>query len=138
MSVTDLIHFDKDGVPIRYLWLRKLFLSLVIVLVATLSFGIGRLTGEGEKEKGIRIEYDASIDNKQSTINNKNQSATVLNAIENSISGGVVGSKNGTKYHFPYCPGAKQIKEENKISFQSAADAEASGYTLAGNCSKKP
>jgi hypothetical protein len=49
----------------------------------------------------------------------------------------VVASKNGTKYHYEHCPGAKQIKAENKISFNSPAEAEASGYTLAANCQKR-
>ncbi len=133
MSVTDLIHFDKEGHPIRYPWLRKFFLSLVIILVATLSFGVGRITGTGKSE-GIRVEYDEAI-------NNGNQATTALNAIENSklkiensVSGSVVASRNGSKYHYSHCPGAKQIKEVNKISFISAKDAEASGYTLASNC----
>lgn len=112
---------------------RKLYLALVIILIATLAFGIGRLTGGGEKE-GVKIEFEA-------------QNATALKAldpiensklkIENSVSGSVVASRNGSKYHFSYCPGAKQIKEENKISFQSAEDAEASGYTLASNCKER-
>lgn len=45
-----------------------------------------------------------------------------------------VASKNGTKYHLPSCAGAKQIQEENKIIFNSKAEAEAAGYTPASNC----
>ncbi len=48
--------------------------------------------------------------------------------------GGYVASKNGTKYHFPWCGSAKQIKEENKIWFKTKAEAEAAGYTPASNC----
>lgn len=48
--------------------------------------------------------------------------------------GGYVASKNGTKYHLPWCGSAKQIKEENKIWFATKADAEAAGYTPASNC----
>lgn len=47
----------------------------------------------------------------------------------------VVASASGTKYHFSHCAGAKQIKEENKLYFDSATLAEAAGYTLAANCS---
>ena len=46
----------------------------------------------------------------------------------------VVASKNGTKYHLPWCPGAKQIKDENKITFISAEEARVQGYTPAANC----
>lgn len=45
-----------------------------------------------------------------------------------------VGSKNSTKYHLPTCPGAKAIKEENKIWFESKDEARANGYSPASNC----
>lgn len=48
----------------------------------------------------------------------------------------VVGSKNGSKYHHSWCSGVKTIKPENQVWFASAQEAEAAGYTLAGNCSK--
>ena len=48
----------------------------------------------------------------------------------------VVASKNSDKYHYTWCAGAKKIKEENKVWFSSAEEAESKGYTLAGNCSK--
>ena len=46
----------------------------------------------------------------------------------------VVASKNGTKYHLPWCAGAQQMNEENKIYFASRREAEAAGYTPAANC----
>jgi hypothetical protein len=48
----------------------------------------------------------------------------------------VVVSKSSTskKYHHPWCAGAKQIKEANRLWFASPAEAQAAGYTLAGNC----
>ena len=48
--------------------------------------------------------------------------------------GQLVGSTGGTKYHFPWCSGAKTISEANKIYFASKADAESKGYTPASNC----
>ncbi|MDX1607995.1 MAG: hypothetical protein R3251_02200 [Candidatus Spechtbacterales bacterium] len=48
--------------------------------------------------------------------------------------GGVVVSINSDKYHYPDCPGADRIKEENKIYFASAAEAIEAGFILAGNC----
>ncbi len=48
--------------------------------------------------------------------------------------GSVVASKNGSKYHLPRCPGARSIKDENKIWFESESSAQAAGYTRAGNC----
>jgi hypothetical protein len=48
--------------------------------------------------------------------------------------GNLVASKNGTKYHFLWCPGASTIKEENKIYFTSKEEAEKAGYKPAVNC----
>lgn len=48
--------------------------------------------------------------------------------------GVVVGSKSGTKYHLPTCPGASQIKPENRIEFASIELARAAGYKPAANC----
>ena len=126
MSLTELISFDKNGNPERGQGIRRLFLSLVIILVATLSFGIGRLTG-GTKGQGIKVEFDPQL-----TTYNQQQTASVILAPHSSSE--VVASKNGTKYHFPHCPGAKQIKEANKITFASPQAAEAAGYTIAANC----
>lgn len=53
---------------------------------------------------------------------------------EQSTTGQFVASKSGTKYHALTCPGAKQIKPENKVFFASAAEAEAAGYSKAANC----
>lgn len=48
--------------------------------------------------------------------------------------GAVVVSSRGTKYHFAWCSGAKSIKEENKVWFESEQAALDAGYTKAGNC----
>ena len=48
--------------------------------------------------------------------------------------GMVLGSSNGSVYHYPWCSGALRIKEENKIWFASIADAESKGYKPASNC----
>lgn len=131
MSIAEIVSFDKEGNVERFPILKKLFIPLVIILVAGLSFGIGRLSVVGKRE-AVRIEYDPQLTtyNQQPAINT-GQTASVINAIKQD---GIVASKNGTKYHFPHCAGAKQIKEENKIVFATPAAAEAAGYTLAANC----
>ena len=48
--------------------------------------------------------------------------------------GQYVASKNGTKYHLPWCSGAKRIGEANKIWFATKEAAEKAGYTPAANC----
>lgn len=131
MSITEEVSFDKDGRIERFPLIKKLFLALVIILVATLSFGIGRLTSEPSRQ-GIKVEYDPAL-----------QSASAITSLPSNLptsnlqTSVVVGSKNGAKYHYPHCPGAKQIAEKNKVVFASPTVAEASGYTLAANCKLK-
>jgi hypothetical protein len=131
MSVAELIHFDKKGEVVPDSLFRRLFLSLVILLVGTLGFAVGRLTGAGKSEP-VRIEFDQSLSAQTPTTSTNTASAIVALPI-----GGVVASAKGTKYHYPYCAGAKQISEANKITFSSASAAEAAGYTLASNCKPK-
>lgn len=48
--------------------------------------------------------------------------------------GRVVASKNGSRYHYPWCAGASQIKEENKVWYASEDAAQQAGLTKAKNC----
>ena len=149
MSIADIIQFDKNGEVepkgLRSLIVQKFFLSLIIILVALLSFGIGRLTATKAGEGPVRIEYNSEISNSQFPISNVANVSQALNPTENSKSpvehsapgAGIIASKNGSKYHYPHCSGAKQIKEANKITFSSPAAAESAGYTLAANCKPK-
>ena len=141
MSVSDIISYDKNGnaEPVG-LWglYKKLFIPIVIILVATLSFGVGRLSVVGEREQ-VKIEYNQSLSsNTEETVIDTSETATAIKSVSKALSEStVVVSKNGTKYHFLYCPGAKQIKEANKITFATPDDAENAGYTIAANCKQK-
>ena len=131
----EVIEFDEKGEAVRFPLFRKLFLGMVIVLVALLAFGIGRLSVVGKREP-VQIEYDPELANQTSVVNfAQTQTASVISATQSKVS--VVASKNSDKYHFSHCAGAKQIKEENKIVFQTVENAEAAGYTLAANCSAR-
>jgi hypothetical protein len=133
MNITETPSYDKDG---ERPW-QKLYLALVIILVGTLGFGIGRLSSTGESS-GIKIDYDPSLSAFMGPAEaGESQTASAVNAFDKApapLAGELVASKNGTKYHYSHCQGAKQIREENRISFKSAQEAEASGYTLASNC----
>ncbi len=140
MSLTDIVSFDKDeGEGVGEGWrgrLKPLFLTLVIILTATLSFGLGRLSAPIPTNP-VEVKFDEKLGQGSLTPTVPTRSAaSVIQAIQPSAQQGgeVVASKNGSKYHYLHCPGAKQIKEENRLSFPSASAAEASGYTLAGNC----
>src|SRR3989344_1362819 len=99
MSLSETISSGKA--LFKDLFLKKLFISLIIILVAILSFGIGKLSMIGKLREPIKIEYDEAIVTKPQT--NTNQSATALNALNKE---GIVVSKNGSKYHYSHCAGA--------------------------------
>ncbi|MBX4181566.1 hypothetical protein KW807_01740 [Candidatus Parcubacteria bacterium] len=141
MNITEDVSFDKEGRVERYPWLSKFYLALVITLVATLSFGLGRLSKTGDRA-GVTLEVDQQLTTNDPQPNPKTQGTASaiqagLPAETSRKAGEVVASKNGSKYHYPYCSGAKRILEANKLTFPSAQAAEASGYTLAANCSPK-
>ena len=52
-------------------------------------------------------------------------------------SGVYVGSIDSDKYHNPSCRFAKEILPENEIWFDSAEDAQNSGYSPCGGCHPK-
>ena len=134
MSLAETIHFDKAGEPIRSPLFRKVFLALVIILTAALSFGIGRLSVGGDRG-GVTIELDPALNQVETgAISIPSQTATTLNATRTSSATEVVVSKNGERYHYAHCAGAKQIKEENKVFFSTPEAAEAAGFSLAANC----
>jgi hypothetical protein len=120
------------------------FYSILLVFVAFSSFLLGRSSLPENKHL---MAQDGSVMPTQAT--KVPQVATLPevapfskeaeSAPSASLTGGqVVASKSGTKYHLPTCPGAKQIKEANKIVFDSVAAAEAAGYKPAANCPGLP
>ncbi len=124
----------------------RYFVAVCLVLVAIIAFVLGRLSKVEEMREPVRV-YNSNLPTasaknnlpsplyiKEGTETDKNNtSGEVMGASTNS-SELVVASKNGTKYHYPWCAGAKQITDKNKITFNSFAEARASGYTPASNC----
>jgi|SRR3989344_3197288 len=117
---------------------KDLFLAATIILVSIISFGLGRLSAIWPEKQTIRIEksqlselskLSELSDEKKSELNSPNQ----LNSL-NQLKGKYIASKNSTFYHYPWCPGAQKIKEENKIWFETKEEAESRGYKPASNC----
>lgn len=101
-----------------------IFLVVAIFLIALASFGIGRLSVLYEVKEPLRIEYP------------EGQGAAVTSAAVDitAENGSYVASLSGSRYHLPWCSGAQNIKEENKIWFATKEEAEIAGYTPATNC----
>lgn len=102
---------------------NDIILVFVIVFVALIAFGLGRLSAISEKKTPITIENLSAA-----TV------TTTPDFVASTTAKLYVASKNGTKYHFPWCSGASTIKEENKIWFSSKEEAEKAGYQPASNC----
>lgn len=122
--MSNLAIVPKEGLLGKSL-LDRFFVPLLIILSCLLSFGVGRYTKVREAPEPVTIEQITPPVN-----TNREQKIGTYQYEE----GTVVASKNGTKYHLPSCPGAGQIKEENKVWFESSAAAVAAGYSPAANC----
>jgi hypothetical protein len=106
-------------------------LTILIIAVSFTSFWLGRLSMSAASPYGQSLsEIAASAAVSASVESNATSSAKTGESPE----GGYVASKNGTKYHLPWCSGAKQISEQNKIFFATKEEAETAGYTPASNC----
>ena len=120
---------------------EDVLVAAIIITVAVGSFGLGRLSIVWAPQKPVEViapdgsaAIEARVVQPASASADKgiNQAAAISGA---AVSGGsFVASKSGSAYHLLNCPGAKQIKEENKIYFQSREAAERAGYHPAGNC----
>jgi len=127
----------KAGLNIK----EDIFIVVSIILIGLAGFGLGRLSAL-EKSRGEveikKVDISTIISSSTSTSNTSAMqmapmSAAALVASE-SAKGLLVASKNGTKYHFPWCAGASQITAINKIWFDSYMEAQQAGYTAASNC----
>ncbi len=130
---------------LRFIEQKDIFTVLVIILVAFASFGLGRISKIEENRTPVKIQEVQQTGQSATAIHAQNSEKKGLPA-EVSAQTGLnepflqqnykmyVASKNGSKYHFPWCSGAKRIKEANKIWFATIDEARKAGYTPAGNC----
>ena len=136
------------------------YISLLIIMVALVSFNLGRVLNSKETNLGVNTAQKGQLVLKSSNFEGKVATSTVettpvtipdreptdlkpalssseFNASVTStttIDYKYVASKSGTRYHLFKCPGAKNIKETNKVYFRTTQEAESSGYTKASNC----
>ncbi len=119
----------------------QLFLTTCIILISFISYNLGKI--DALEKSPLIIKQNASSEKAAANLradiysaaqsgqeaNNQKLEAKILDTRV------VVSKASSTKkYHYTWCSGAKKIKEENKIWFNSAQEAESRGYMLAGNC----
>lgn len=117
-------------------WIKKnqgdIVLGVGFVLVALIAFGAGRLSAPEIVRNPVMIEESATTNainlygNVSQPITGGAGESTVVSSSEKGL---FVASKNSTKYHWPWCSYAKNIKPENQVWFKSEAEAQAAGYS---------
>lgn len=109
-----------------------IFFALILILVAFGSFGLGRLSKIEGVKAPVRFENitETLSDTTSQKIPTGGQTASIINSAGDQL----VGSKNGTKYYYPWCTGVQKIAQANIIYFTSKAEAEARGYTPSATC----
>jgi len=119
------------------------FVVMAIVLLSIIAFSLGRISGLQDKKEPVRVlnNINTSPPNPSPKLGegssaqiNSGEVKGVSNLPMSDIGGQVVASKNSTKYHYPWCGGAKQIAPKNLITFNSIEEARAAGYLPASNC----
>ena len=121
MSIKDLLQKIKPFYPL-----------LIILVIISIFFAVWRISVNLDSRTPIKIEYS-----------NAEQTGSVIQAIlgqppvsseTNGSEAGVIGSKTGKKYYFPWCGTVKRIKPENQIKFASVKEARSAGFLPGGNC----
>jgi hypothetical protein len=147
-NIKDNTHSKENGLKIG----DDLYIVILIILVGTASFGLGKISSYEKNKTPISIlktkdyilsiahpteQADLSDIGDTNNVNTKNIQNTIINTNTNpaiQTKGMVVASKSGTKYYYPWCIGVLRIKEENKVWFNSIEEAKSAGLTPASTC----
>ena len=112
---------------------EKTLLVVIAGLIGFLGYGIWKLESVLTTQKSVQVIYphqttetttssSAATSTGSTTIPAVLGVAAIAQGITENSQGTnevVVGSKSGTKYHFPSCSGAKRIAPQNLITFQN-------------------
>lgn len=100
-----------------------LILGVILILLA---FFLGRVTKFMENQPAFSFESSPQEDQTY-----KREKAQLFGIVSTST---IVASSGGKKYYFVWCKGVGNIRENKKRYFNTEADAQRAGYTLANNC----
>jgi hypothetical protein len=120
---------------IKRVFTPETYTVFIIIFVGVAGFGMGRLSVVSEQKQPIHImdiienRADGSVSSAVQATERFKEQVPLL-----APGGKLVASKEGKKYHFPWCPGARRMAEENKIWFNSIEEARSAGYKPAANC----
>ena len=88
---------------------------------------------DGKTQVRIRLAGIDAAESGQDFVTRAKQTTKKKSAAEPAPAG-VVGNSRSKVYHRPDCKDVAAIKEANKVSFATAAEAEKAGYRKAGDC----
>lgn len=116
---------------------KDILIVIIVILVGLSSFGLGRLS-VASKSTGVKIEYKSGEENPQTSQSKETVNLEQANAISavssTNTSGSYFTSNRGKKYYGIGCDAGKSIKKENRVYFNSKAEAEQAGYELSSSC----
>ena len=123
---------------------KVITLKKVLYFASLITFPLaGYLIGKGENLKmenpDIVIDTsqidcgcgDQTVDEEENLLADANPEQDQSKQLEQEQ---FIASKNGQKYYPPGCASANRIKEENRVYYTSATEAEADGKELSSQC----
>lgn len=126
---------------------KDIMVVLIVILVGTGSFALGRLSKSYDSSSGIQITYPPPYDIGQANAlsatennfptNTQNLASKNVKKINSSVSfsgKNFFASNRGHKYYPIGCSAGKSIKLENRVYFATSSDAQKAGYELSSSC----
>ncbi len=124
----------------------QIFMGICVLLISFISYNLGKINARGADS--VKISEGADVYKAAVWSEPGSDSAVASQSAETvqptpkitpkPLDLRVVASKSSKtkKYFYTWCGTWKRITQANQIWFNTAAEAEAAGYSLAGNCSK--
>jgi len=117
---------------------NDIILIIGVILISLISFGAGCLyEANFPSPAKLDISDVSQIEKLTTQLPNKKKSETEKDLQEQkseALQIQIIGNKNSKVYHYPWCSGAKNMREENKVFFNSIKEAQEAGFRPAGNC----
>ena len=121
------------------LWKTWWFVELVLVLAVTVGYA-GFVTVRAAQTPAAAVVITTARDAPQATpvpeaeTPEPTAAPELTPAPDTVVESTYVASRKAKKYHRPSCQYAAKIKDENLVTFDSAAQAQAAGYAPCGAC----
>ncbi|MBP6866588.1 MAG: hypothetical protein KBC12_03555 [Candidatus Pacebacteria bacterium] len=114
---------------------KDLWIVLIVFLVGSVSFGLGRLSASdtgGLDIKYTNLEASGLTGAQEARVFLQNNPK--LDKSTQAVKKAFYASSRGKKYYSADCSAGNTIKPENRIYFETAERAESAGYSLSTAC----